>query len=128
MGFWDKVNTELKKAAQEGWEAVKGSARSGKLRLRKHTLNKKAEKRFAEIGGIVYDMAEPPWENPLSRPAVLKLIEEIKRIEAEIAEIENEVEVAAGEGSKAEGAGGAGGGEGAGGKGTENKKKKKSKE
>lgn len=92
MGFWDKVNAELKKTVEGGWEAVKGSARVGKLRLTKHNLNKKAEKRFAEIGGIVFDMAKPPWENPLSRPAVLKLIEEIKKIETEIAEIEDEID------------------------------------
>lgn len=92
MGFWEKVNTELKKTVGEGWTAVRDNARIGKLRYHKHSLNKKAEKHFAEIGGIVYDMAKPPWENPLSRPAVLKLIEEIKKVETEIAELEEEIE------------------------------------
>lgn len=94
MGFWEKVNTELKKAVEEGWTAVKGSARIGKLKYNKNALNRKAEKCFAEIGGIVYDMAKPPWENPLSRPDVLKLIEEIKKVESEIADLEEEIEKA----------------------------------
>ncbi len=91
-GFWTRVNDELKKAVEEGWSAFKESARSGKLRYRIHTLHKKAEKHFAEIGGIVYDMAKPPYENPLSRPEVLKTIDKIKKIEAETSALEEELE------------------------------------
>ena len=92
MGFWDKVNTGLKKAAKEGWLAVKDSARIGKNRYKLYTLHRKAEKIFSEIGGIVYDMAKPPYENPLSRPAVLKLVEDIRKMEEEAAAIEEEIE------------------------------------
>ena len=91
-GFWSTVNTELKKAVEEGWSAFKENARIGKLRYRIHTLHKKAEKHFTEIGGMVYDMANPPWENPLSRPEVLKLINEIKKIESETSALEEEIE------------------------------------
>lgn len=91
-GFWSSVNTELKKAVEESWSAFKESARIGKLRYRIHTLHKKAEKHFAEIGGMVYDMAKPPWENPLSRPEVLKIINEIKKIESETSALEEEIE------------------------------------
>lgn len=91
MGFWQSVNEELKKAVEEGWTVVKESARIGKLRLRIHNLHRRAEKLFAEIGGIVYDMASPPWENPLSRPEVLKLVEEIKKIEEEASALEEEI-------------------------------------
>ncbi|HLC18890.1 MAG TPA: hypothetical protein VJM57_07755 [Thermodesulfobacteriota bacterium] len=91
MSFWENVNEELKRAAKEGWEAVKDSAKIGKNRYKVHTLHKKAEKLFAEIGGIVYDMAKPPYENPLSRPAVLKLIEDIKKIEQESTALEEEI-------------------------------------
>ncbi len=91
-GFWTAVNTELKKAVEEGWSAFKESARIGKLRYRIHTLHKKAERHFAEMGGLVYDMAKPPWENPLSRPEVLKIIEEIRKIESETSALEEEIE------------------------------------
>lgn len=92
MGFWENVNEELKNAVEEGWSAVKESAKIGRLRYRVYTLHKKAEKRFAEIGGLVYDMAKPPFENPLARPEVLKLIEDIKKIESEVETVEEEIE------------------------------------
>lgn len=91
-GFWGRVNEELKKAVEEGWSAFKESARTGKLRYQKHTLHKKAEKNFAEIGGIVYDMAKPPWENPFSKPEILRLVEGIRKIEAEVSALEEEIE------------------------------------
>ncbi len=91
MSFWDSVNVGLKKAAEQGWTAVRDSAKVGKNRYNMHTLHKKAEKLFAEIGGVVYDMAKPPYENPLSRPEVLKLIEDVKKVEAESAALEEEI-------------------------------------
>jgi len=91
MAFWDTVNDGLKKYAEKGWDVVRGSAITGKKRYDIHTLHKKAEKLFAEIGGIVYDMAHPPYENPLSRPDVLKIVEHIKRVEADIAFVEEEI-------------------------------------
>lgn len=92
MSFWKKVNIELKKAVDEGWTVVKDSAKLGKLRYNRYMLHRQAEKCFAEIGGIVYEMAKPPWENPLSRPAVLELVEKIKKVEAETTTIEEEME------------------------------------
>ncbi len=91
-GFWSTVNTELKKAVEDGWSAFKESARIGKLRYRVHTLHKRAEKHFAELGGMVYDMARPPWENPLSKPDVLRVLNEIKKIESETSALEEEIE------------------------------------
>jgi hypothetical protein len=102
--FWDNVNAGMKKAVEEGWTVVKDSAKIGKHRYHTYNLHRKAEKLFAEIGGVVYDMAKPPYENPLSRPEVLKLIEEIKKVEEETAAIEVEIaktrkkEAAGGEG------------------------------
>lgn len=92
MGFWNSVNDELKKAAMEGWSAVKESAKIGKLKLQIHNLSKKAEKHFNEIGGIVYDLSKQPWENPLTKPEVLRHIDEIKRIEAETEVLKGEIE------------------------------------
>ncbi len=103
MAFWDRVSAELVKAAAEGWEAVKAGtkvaaekseevAKTGKLRYKSHTVHKKADKLFGQLGGIVYDMAEPPFENPLLRADVQKLIEDIKQVELEATAIDEEVE------------------------------------
>ena len=103
MSFWNKVAEELKRAAQGGWEAVRDGAKLavekseemakiGKLRYRIYTNHKQAEKLFNELGGIVYEMAKPPYENPLSRPEVTRLVEEIRKVEEEIALLEEEIE------------------------------------
>jgi len=103
MAFWDRVSAELIKAAAEGWEAVKAGtkvaaekseevAKTGKLRYKSHTVHKKADKLFGQLGGIVYDMAEPPFENPLLRADVQKLLEDIKQVELEATAIDEEVE------------------------------------
>ncbi len=91
MGFWEHVNTELKKAVEESWTVVKESARIGKLRLNIHNLHREAEKHFKEIGGIVYESAKLPWENPLQKPEVTRHIEEIKKIEAQTEALEEEI-------------------------------------
>ncbi len=98
MGFWDNVNDEMKKAVGQGISAVKEGAKLGRLKLRVHALHKKAEGLFAELGGMVYDMADPPWENPLSRPEVLKAVAELKKLEQEAASLEEELKKARGRG------------------------------
>ncbi|MEE9614983.1 MAG: hypothetical protein V3W31_08575 [Thermodesulfobacteriota bacterium] len=103
MSYLDKVKEELKRAAQEGWSAMKEGAKvaadkseevakTGKLRYRAHILHKQAEKLFANLGGMVYEMAKPPYENPLSNQEVMRLIEEIKGVEKETNEVEEEIE------------------------------------
>jgi hypothetical protein len=91
MGFWEHVNQELKRAVEEGWTAVKESARIGKLRLNIHNLHKDAERHFKDIGGIVYEMAVDPSENPLHKPEVQRHIGEIKRIETQAEALEAQI-------------------------------------
>lgn len=91
MGFWEHVNTELKRAVEEGWTAVKESAKIGKLRLSIHNLHRDAEKHFKDIGGIVYEMASDPSENPLQKPEVQKAVGEIKKIEKQAEALEKEI-------------------------------------
>lgn len=91
MKLWDHVNSELKKAVEESWTVVKESARIGKLRLKIHNLHKDAERHFKEIGGIVYESAKLPWENPLQKPEVTEHIEAIRKIEAETEALEEEI-------------------------------------
>ncbi|MBI5599331.1 MAG: hypothetical protein HY890_06275 [Deltaproteobacteria bacterium] len=101
--FWSRVKEDLKKAAQEGWDVVKEGAKVTaekseavakvvKLRYDVHKCHKRAEKLFCDLGGAVYDMAKPPYENPLSKPDVTRLVEEIKGIEAEAAKLKAEIE------------------------------------
>lgn len=90
MGFWENMNDELKNAVEEGWTAVKESARIGKLRYRMHTLHKQAEKAFTRIGGIVYEKTKAETD-PIT-PEVVKLIGKIKEIEAENEALEKEIE------------------------------------
>jgi len=90
MGFWENMNDELKLAVEEGWSVVKESAKIGKLRYRKHTLQKEAEKAFTRIGGIVYEKAKA--ESDPMTPEVEKLISKIKEIEAESEALEKEIE------------------------------------
>lgn len=91
MGFWDHVNQELKRAVEEGWSAVKESAKIGKLRLRIHNLHKDAERHFKDIGGIVYESSSGPLENPLDKSEVQRHIGEIKKIEKEAKALEDEI-------------------------------------
>lgn len=95
MGFWENVKEGLKRAAEEGWVIVKEGAKVAaektekmakiaKLRYQIYTLHREAEKKFAEIGGRVYDMANPPGDNPFSNAKITRLIEEIRQIEEKV--------------------------------------------
>lgn len=103
MAFWDQVKGETKKAFEEGWSAVKEGAKIaaekseeytkiGKLKFNIRTLHNQAEKHFTELGGLVYDYAKPPYENPLSNSEVKNLVEAIKEVENEISKMEKEVD------------------------------------
>lgn len=91
MNFLDSVNEELKKAVEEGWAALKESAQSGRLRLKLHNLNREAEKRFREIGGIVYESERLHREDPLKSPELQRLVGEIRQIEAETEALREEL-------------------------------------
>lgn len=112
MGFWEKTKEEITKAAKEGWSAVvegattiaekgEGVAKVGKLRLQAHNLHKRAEKKFADLGGLVYDMAEPPYDNPLENQEILALIERIRNVESETKVVEDEIKELHKEGGEA---------------------------
>ncbi|MBZ0220425.1 MAG: hypothetical protein K8I01_08355 [Candidatus Methylomirabilis sp.] len=91
MNFLESVNEELKKAVEEGWAALKESAQSGKLRLKLYNLNREAEKRFREIGGIVYESEKLHKDDPLKSPELQRLVAEIRQIEAETEALREEM-------------------------------------
>ena len=91
MSFWGNLNNELKITAYDGFRAVRDGVRIGGLRLRIHNIRRKISARLADVGAVVYNMEKTPWENPLTSPEVLRLIAEIKKLEAEAEEIADEL-------------------------------------
>jgi hypothetical protein len=92
MTIWDDVSKEFKKAVEDGWTVVKAGAKTSKLRYKAHALHKEAEKVFADLGGVIYDLAKPPFDNPYTNPEVTRLIEVLRRLEAETCEVEDEAD------------------------------------
>jgi len=117
MGFWQRVKKDLQLAMQEGVSLFKegtttfttktrriakeGTAsvkteaarvgKIGKLRYQHFWLNKEAQKKFADIGGQIYDQVsnktkeyhfDEPTQTLIS--AIGKIEEQIKKVEAEI--------------------------------------------
>jgi len=103
MGFWDTVKTDLKKAVEEGWSVVRDGAKiaadkseevakTGKLKYKAHLLHKDAEKVFADLGGLIYDLANRPTKrDPLANPEVKRLIEEIRDLENNASVMEDSI-------------------------------------
>ncbi|MDH4227052.1 MAG: hypothetical protein OEV59_04775 [Deltaproteobacteria bacterium] len=100
--FWEKMSGELKKAAQNGWEAVKVGAKKAsdkgeevakvsKLRYNAYSKHKEAENILSELGGKVYDLSKTPSENPFANEGVKGLVEKVRKIEEEVAAIETEI-------------------------------------
>jgi len=91
MSFWEDVNTGIKHAVAEGWHVLKDSARVGHLRYDRYMLHRKAERFFAELGGRVFEAASASTDNPLVRPEVERLIDEIRGVETEISFVNEEI-------------------------------------
>ncbi len=103
MAFWKTVKRDLKKAVEEGWTVVKDGAKvaaekseevakTGKLKYKAHILHKDAEKLFADLGGIIYDLANgPSKKNPLSNPEVKRLVKEIGELENSASSMEDDI-------------------------------------
>ncbi|MEE9543566.1 MAG: hypothetical protein V3V95_07270 [Thermodesulfobacteriota bacterium] len=103
MSFWNAVKSDLKKAVEEGWSAVKDGAKvaaekseevakTGKLKYKAHILHKDAEKLFADLGGLIYDLANGrSQKNPLSNPEVRRLVKEIGQLEDSASVMEDDI-------------------------------------
>jgi len=104
MSLWEKVKQDLQKGIEEGMAALKEGAavvkekaeeltEEGKRRYRIFELKKEVHKELAELGGKVYDL-NSKTENPLFDNEVGAIIERIKALEAEMAELEDKQEIA----------------------------------
>ena len=82
--------------AKKGASAVSAEAsrmtKTANLRYQLFRLYQKAQDKFAEIGGLVYDMAEKdPKGTPLNEKAH-KLVSEAKQIEGQIKKLKSEID------------------------------------
>jgi predicted nucleic acid-binding Zn-ribbon protein len=117
MGYWERVKKDLQVAMKEGADllkegtttmttearrvAKKGAAsmkeeaarvtRIGKLRYQVYRLNQKAQAKFTEIGGQVYDLTSKDLKELKMNEKLQKLIQETKEIEGQVKTLEAEV-------------------------------------
>lgn len=100
MGLWDRVKKDVKKGIDEGVAAVKQGAvvavekaeelaEEGKRRYKIFELKQKVHSNFTELGGKVYDLASKSAKSPLLDARVKTAIANIKKLEAQIAKLEN---------------------------------------
>ena len=98
MNFWSKVRGDLEKGIDEGITFVKESTavvlkkaeeltEEGKKRYIVYELKSKVQKEIAELGGQVYDLSSK-MRNPMLDSKVKEITGRIKRLEAQILEIE----------------------------------------
>ncbi len=94
MTFWDDVKKDLQKGldyVKESAAAVKVKAgeltEEGKRQYKLYELKKNAQKWVAELGGKVYELSSKA-EDPLQNPSVQKIIARIKKLESQIAKLE----------------------------------------
>lgn len=97
------LTTEARRMAKEGVATAKKSAATvtaeaqrmtkvANLRLQLFRLNQKAQDKFAEIGGQVYDMTAKDPESVRLEGKVRKLVSEAKQIEEQIEKLKSEID------------------------------------
>jgi hypothetical protein len=100
MGLWDRVKKDIQKGVDESIAAVrKGAtvavekaeelAEEGKRRYKVFELKMKVQSNFTELGGKVYDLASKSAKSPLLDAKVKAIMAGIKKLEAQIARLEN---------------------------------------
>jgi len=99
MSLWE----EVQKGLDEGVNLLKKSAgiladkteeavTLGRLKYSIYGLKSEVSKRFSELGGYVYELAERGEKDILDNDKVKELIEEVKQHEKSIRALEKEVE------------------------------------
>jgi hypothetical protein len=94
MGFWEKIQKDIRENIKEGLEIVKEGSSAvsekiekltdeGKKTYKIFTLNMKVQDEFAKLGGKVYDLSFKPGD-PMSNKRVLSIISKIKKHEETI--------------------------------------------
>jgi hypothetical protein len=117
MKFWERVKKDLRVAMREGADLLKeGSAalrteagrftrqsavsvrsearrmaRLGRLRYQLYRANRKAQIKFAEVGGKVYDLASEDLKKVKVNRELRELMLEIRGIEGQIRVLDSEI-------------------------------------
>ncbi|MBI4683698.1 MAG: hypothetical protein HY755_00685 [Nitrospirae bacterium] len=100
MGLWDKIQKDVRKGIDEGVAAVrKGAtvavekaeelAEEGKRRYKIFELKQKVQSNFTELGGKIYDLASKGAKDLMLDSKVKSTITGIKKLELQIAKLEN---------------------------------------
>lgn len=99
MGFWDKIQEDIKNNLQEGVDVFKEGSSvfqkkleeftdGGKRKYKEFNLNMKVQDEFAKLGGEIYDLISKKNRNPLGSRSVTSIISRINKLEAEINRLE----------------------------------------
>jgi predicted urease superfamily metal-dependent hydrolase len=64
----------------------------GQLKVKHYNLNRDVSKVFAEIGGKVYELIKKDDKNIYANPDILKMIENVKKLELDIDALEKKME------------------------------------
>ncbi len=98
--LWDKVKDTLEKGLQKATETTvkaievaKEQAEVARLKLHISGLKSKISKEFAELGGVVYELAvKEEKDDIVSDERVQKIFERIRALELELVETQKNLE------------------------------------
>jgi pyridoxine/pyridoxamine 5'-phosphate oxidase len=83
--LWQDVKNWLTDATKTAIREAEDLTRKGKLKIDMLNLNRKLEKDFAELGGIVYHLRQSKKQKDLQKNAEVKLlVKKIQRLEAQL--------------------------------------------
>ena len=99
MGFWNKIQEDLKKNIQEGLEIFREGSSvvteklerltvEGKNKYRVFNLNMKVQEEFTKLGGVIYDLVSEKSKNPLGHRNVKSILSRIQKLETQIDTLE----------------------------------------
>ncbi len=101
---WEKIKKNFKDGAALSIEKIEEYSKIGKLKIEEFAAKKKIERNCIDIGERIFDLAETaPQKQPadvLGDLLVKKAIENIRQLNAELAEIEKKIKTVSDEAKK----------------------------
>lgn len=93
-----EIATTIKERGMELADTIGDKAQeivaTGQLKVRHYNLSRDVSNLFNEIGGKVYELMKENNKNIYSDPDIMKMIEDVKELEAQIDEVEKKMEQA----------------------------------
>ena len=92
--LWDRVKKNLVEWYDAAYEKTDELARIGKKKIEMAGINRAIERHLSELGGRVYEFVEEQQQQTgvAQDEKVIELIEEIKRLEQQLHQKEQEIE------------------------------------